>query len=53
VVRKTGGGNFGREGVRKIEVDVETADVSAFLAPGLVDLDVWEHLSGGRLLDVR
>jgi hypothetical protein len=44
---------FRREGVGKIEIDIGTTQVSAFLGPDLVDLSVGYHLPAGCLLDVR
>src|SRR5437660_1031596 len=44
---------FRREGVRKIEIDIETTQVAAFLGPDLVDLSVGYNLAARRLLHVR
>src|SRR4051812_26445175 len=44
---------FRRESVGKIEVDIETAQVAAFLGPDLVDLSVGYNLAARRLLDMR
>jgi hypothetical protein len=44
---------FGRELVRKVQVDVEASKVAGLLSTDLVDLIVREDLTAGRLLDMR
>ena len=44
---------FGREVIGEIEIDVESAQVAAFLVLDLVDLIVRKDLAAGCLLDMR
>src|SRR5579885_968895 len=44
---------FRSEPVRKIEIDIEAAEIAAFLVIDLVYLGVGENLPPGRLFDMR